>query len=171
MLTRREWIRQAGATAAILTGRNLTPARIARAAGNLRITRYEVIPTRVPMHERVREAWQKSFFLQSRFQTHFTPTIVRIFAGDLVGVGDAMMDAGRAREILDSMAGRSPVEYLMDDRLGGLLTAVYDLVGQAQEMPVSRLLASNPRTRIQQTWWSQCFPPELMASEAKIIIS
>jgi L-alanine-DL-glutamate epimerase-like enolase superfamily enzyme len=142
--------------------------RLARGAGGLRITKYEIIPTRVPMHERVREAWQKSFFLQNRFQKHFTPTIVRLFAGDIVGIGDAMMPAGRARGILESMVGKNPVDYLLDDGLGGVLVAVYDLVGKAQEMPVSRLLAANPRPRIQQTWWSQCFPPELMAAEAKL---
>ncbi|MCP5116035.1 MAG: hypothetical protein GY953_34845, partial [bacterium] len=143
-------------------------ARLARAASKLRITKYEIIPTRVPMHERVREAWEKSFFLQNRLQTHFTPTIIRIHAGDLVGIGDAMMPAERARGILDSMVGQNPVDYLMDDRVGGVLVAICDLVGKAQEMPVSRLFASNPRPKIQQTWWSQCFPPELMASEAKL---
>ncbi len=168
MLNRRKWLRHPATAGALLVGGGLVPQGIARSAGELRITKYEVIPTRVPMHERVREAWQKSFFLQSRFQTHFTPTIVRVFAADLVGVADAMMDAKRARDLLASMVGHNPIECLMDDRLGGMLAAVYDLVGQAVGLPVSRLLASQPRARIQQTWWSHCFPPELMASEAKL---
>ncbi|MCP5111458.1 MAG: twin-arginine translocation signal domain-containing protein, partial [bacterium] len=168
MLTRRDWIRHTGLTAATLAGAPLVHPGIARAAAKARITSYEIIPTRVPMHERVREAWRKSFFLQNRFQTHFTPTIVRVSAGDLTGIADAMMPVDRAREILDSMIGHSPLEYLMDDRLGGLLVAIYDLIGQAQEIPVSKLFASNPKPKIQQTWWSQCFPPELMASEAKL---
>ncbi len=168
MLTRRDWIRHTGLTAATLAGAPLVHPGIARAAAKARITSYEIIPTRVPMHERVREAWRKSYFLQNRFQTHFTPAIVRIAAGDLTGIADAMMPVDRAREILDSMIGHSPLEYLMDDRLGGLLVAIYDLIGQAQEIPVSKLFASNPKPKIQQTWWSQCFPPELMASEAKL---
>jgi len=56
---------------------------------------------------------------------------------------------------------------LLDDRLGAILVAVYDLIGQALELPAARLFAAQTKSHIQQTWWSQCYPPALMASEAK----
>jgi L-alanine-DL-glutamate epimerase-like enolase superfamily enzyme len=142
-----------------------TPA----SARAMKIVSVEVIPTRVPMHERVREAWQKSFRLQERPQTHFEPVVVKLRSDEgLIGVGDADMPAGRAREIAQSLVGRSPWEFLLDDSLGGVLVAVYDLLGKAAGLPVSRLFATNPKKQIVQTWWSQCFPPALMASEAKL---
>ena len=138
-------------------------------ATGMRFTRYEVVPTAVPMHERVREAWQRSFRLQNRFQTHYYPTIVRLYTDEgLVGICDAQMKAGKAKQILAGMVGHSPWEYLLDDRLGGILVAVYDLIGQATSLPISRLFSTSPKERIVQTWWSQCFPPDLMASEAKL---
>ncbi len=149
------------------TGALATAALATRASSQI-ITGYELIPTRVPMDVRVREAWQRSFFRQGRFQTHYEPAIVRLFTSDgLTGVGDADMPADVAREILESLVGTSPWQRLLDDRLGGILVALYDLIGQATELPVARLFATSPRRRIQQTWWSQCFPPDLMASEAK----
>ena len=138
-------------------------------ATGMRLTRYEVVPTAVPMHERVREAWQRSFRLQGRFQTHYYPTIVRLYTDEgLVGICDSQMKAGKAKQILEGMIGHSPWEYLLDDRLGGFLVAVYDLIGQATGLPISRLFSTSPKERIVQTWWSQCFPPDLMASEAKL---
>ncbi|HYL35075.1 MAG TPA: mandelate racemase/muconate lactonizing enzyme family protein, partial [Bryobacteraceae bacterium] len=68
---------------------------------------------------------------------------------------------------LRRMVGRSPWEFLQDDGIQGVLIAVYDLLGKATGLPVARLLAPHPQDRIVETWWSQCFPPELMASEAK----
>ena len=162
---RRRFLGEGCIAAAYLGGlyRGLLPG-----APKQRITRYELIRTRVPMDQRVREAWQRSFFRQGRFQTHYEPVIVKLFADDgLVGIGDADMAAGSARQILESLVGSSPWEHMLDDRLGGILVAIYDLIGKAAGLPVSKLFAAQTKTRIQQTWWSQCFPPDLMASEAK----
>ena len=164
-LGRRRFLREGSIAAAALAG--LHSVRLPGAAKQ-RISRYELIRTRVPMDERVREAWQKSFFRQGRFQTHYEPVIVKLFTDDgLVGIGDADMAAESAREILESLVGSSPWEHMLDDRLGGILVAIYDLIGKATDLPVSKLFAARTKTHIQQTWWSQCFPPELMASEAK----
>ena len=120
------------------------------------------------MHERVRDAWQRSFVQQGRFQTHYEPLIVRVFTDDgLVGIGDADMPATSARPLLDSLVGTSPWDHLLDDRLGGIIVAIYDLIGKAVGLPVARLFATRTKSRIRQTWWSQCFPPDLMAAEAK----
>ena len=140
-----------------------------RDAAAIRISGYEVVPLRVPMDIRVREAWQRSWFLQNRFQTHHEPVLVKLKTDSgLAGIGDSMMSPARTKAIADGMVGRSPWEYLFDDSIRGLLVPVCDIVGQALELPVSRLFARNPKKRIIQTWWSQCFQSELMASEAKL---
>ncbi len=138
-------------------------------AASIRISGYEVVPLRVPMDIRVREAWQRSWFLQNRFQTHHEPVLVKLKTDSgLVGIGDSMLNPAGTKALAGKMVGRSPWEYLFDDSIRGLLVPVCDIVGQALELPVSRLFARNPKKRIIQTWWSQCFKPELMASEAKL---
>jgi len=165
MLSRRKFLRAGGVAAAALAG---APTDLLRGAERQRITRYELIETLVPWDERVREAWQKSFFRQGKFKTHHEPVIVRLFTDEgLVGICDADMSAMAARGILESLVGRSPWEFMLDDRLGAILVAVYDLIGQALDLPAARLFAAQTKSHIQQTWWSQCFPPALMASEAK----
>lgn len=72
-----------------------------------------------------------------------------------------------ARELLQSIVGTSPWEHRLDDRLGGVLVALYDLIGKAVDLPVSRLFSSSPRSPVRQTWWRQCFPPDLKVSEAR----
>ncbi len=162
---RRRFLQQGGIIAAALTGMRDIPLR---GDSRRRISRYELTRTRVPMDERVREAWQRSFFRQGRFQTHYEPVIVQLFTDDgLVGIGDADMAAEPARRILESLIGTSPWEHVLDDRLGGILVAVYDLLGKAVGLPVARLFSAQTKTHIQQTWWSQCLPPDLMAREAK----
>ena len=165
LLGRRRFLRDGSIVAAAFCG----ATRPLPGLGKQRISRYELIKTRVPMDERVREAWQRSFFRQGRFQTHYEPVIVRLFSDDgLVGIGDADMPEPAARRILDSMVGSTAWEHLLDDKLGGILVAVYDLIGKAVGLPVAKLFASTTKSHIQQTWWSQCYPPELMASEAKL---
>ena len=169
-LSRREILSFIGAAGASIAD----PLRAAEAATPAsakasRIVSAEVIPTRVPMHERVRDAWQRSFRLQNRFQTHYEPVIVKLTSEEgVTGIGDADMPSGRAQAIAKSLVGHSPWEHLLDDSLGGILVAVYDLLGKTARLPVSRLFSTAPADKIVQTWWSQCFPPALMASEAKL---
>ena len=135
-------------------------------ATTMRITRYEVIPVRVPMHERIREPFSAAYRKQGIFRDYYDSTIVKLYTDEgLVGVGDALLDVEdslgsvpRAEATLKRLVGRSPWEFLLDDSLGGILMAVYDLVGQAAGLPVSRLFSANPKKRIIQTWWSQCLP-------------
>jgi L-alanine-DL-glutamate epimerase-like enolase superfamily enzyme len=141
-----------------------------------RITRYEVIPVRVPMHERVREVFAEVYRKQGINRDYYDSTLVKLYTDEgLMGVGDALLNVedslGSVPEveaICKRLIGHSPWEFLMDDNLGGVLMAVYDLIGQASGLPVSRLFAPNPKTHIVQSWWSQCFPSDLMASEAKL---
>ena len=165
---RRELLQSLGTGGMAASAAGLLAAAPKDAAA-IRISGYEVVPLRVPMDIRVREAWQRSWFLQNRFQTHHEPVLVKLKTDSgLAGIGDSMLSPARTKAIADKMVGRSPWEYLFDDSIRGLLVPVCDIVGQVLELPVSRLFARNPKKRIIQTWWSQCFQSELMASEAKL---
>ncbi len=141
-----------------------------------RITRYEITPVRVPMHERIHDVFAAVYRKQGIFRDYYDSTLVKLYTDEgLVGVGDALLDVEdslgsvpRAEAICKRLVGRSPWEFVLDDSLGGVLMAVHDLIGQASGLPVSRLFAAKPRRRIVQTWWSQCLPPNVMASEAKL---
>ena len=118
MPTRRELIKgAAGGAAALPLGASL--AGVAPPPyEKIRISGFELTPTRVPMDERVREAWQASFFRQNRFQTHYEAIIVRIKTdAGVTGIGDAMMPADQARRLLEQMTGHSP-------RVGGCRGAI-----------------------------------------------
>jgi L-alanine-DL-glutamate epimerase-like enolase superfamily enzyme len=128
------------------------------------------------MHERIRDVFAAVYRKQGIFRDYYDSTLVKLYTDEgLVGVGDALLDVEdslgsvpRTEAICKRLVGRSPWEFLLDDSLGGILMAVYDLIGQASGLPVSRLFAAKPRKRIVQTWWSQCLPPDVMASEAKL---
>jgi L-alanine-DL-glutamate epimerase-like enolase superfamily enzyme len=139
------------------------------AAGRMRFSKYEVFPTSVPMAQRVREAWTESYKLQGTFQTHYSAVYVRLYTDEgLVGTGESLASVPQTESILKRMIGHSPVEYLQDDSIQGVLMAVHDILGQASGLSISRLLSASPKTRIEHTWWTHCLPPDLMASEAKL---
>src|SRR5262245_31838118 len=143
--------------------------KVLSAAGRMRFSKYEIFATRVPMAERVREAWITSYKLQGTFQTHYNPVFARLHTDDgLVGTAESLAGVPQTESILKRMIGRSPVEFWQDDSIQGVLMAVHDILGQASGMSVSRLLSSTPRTRIEHTWWTHCLPPDLMAAEAKL---
>ncbi|HYM09243.1 MAG TPA: hypothetical protein VEU62_00850, partial [Bryobacterales bacterium] len=115
-------------------------------AVSLRISRYELLPVRVPMAGHLREAWNASWSRQKRDQTHFTPIFVRLHTdAGVSGIGEAKMERAEAEAVLRRMVGRSPWEFLQDDGIQGVLIAVYDLLGKATGLPVARLLAPHPQ--------------------------
>jgi L-alanine-DL-glutamate epimerase-like enolase superfamily enzyme len=139
----------------------------AKAAGT--ISRYELFTVRVPMAERVREAWTSSWKNQRRDQVDYVLTFVRLHTSSgLTGIGEAKMPRAQAESILKGMIGKDPATYLHSDELRGISIAIYDLLGQAAGQPISKLLNPAAKPRVIPTWWSQCFPPALMASEAKL---
>ncbi len=141
---------------------------------NMSFSRYEIYPVSVLAAERIREPWMRSFFLQGRRQTHYSAAMIRLFTDEgLVGVADASLggvgalNLDRSKAVLDSMIGKSPWDYLLSDSIGGVLVAVYDIIGQGSGLPVSRLFSERPGKLCTRAYWSQCYPPDVMASEAK----
>src|SRR2546428_7420186 len=144
------------------------PAYLAAAASPasvtaMRISRYEMIPTRVPWHERVREMAILNWRRENMDVPDSPHTIVKLYTDEgLVGIGEGGTEAR-----LKSMVGHSPWEYFFNDNLGGVQTAIYDLLGKSTGLPACRLLSANPKKRIIQAYWSLSYPPDMLAAEAK----
>ena len=135
----------------------------------MRLTRYETWTVRVPFAERVREAWIESWKKQKRAQEDYVLTFVRLHSDDgLAGVGESKTPRKETEARLKEMMGHPAHEFLHDDSLRGLLIAIYDLLAQSAGQPVAKLLNPQARPTIVPTWWSMCFPPALMASEARL---
>ena len=177
--TRRDALRAVasiGGMASIRTALGQALAATPSSGAAQRIIRYEITPVRVPMHERIHDVFAAAYRKQGIFRDFYDSTLVKLYTDEgLVGVGDllnsvedSLGSVPRAEAVCKRLVGRSPWEFLLDDSLGGVLMAVYDLLGQAAGLPVSRLFGTSPRKRIVQTWWSQCLPPDVMASEAKL---
>jgi L-alanine-DL-glutamate epimerase-like enolase superfamily enzyme len=136
-------------------------------ATEMRINRYEIIPTRVPWHERIREMAILNWRRENMDVPYSTPTIVKLYTNDgLVGIGDRGNE-----DVLKRMVGRSPWEYLNSETVGGAQAAIFDLLGKATGLPACRLLAPSPKKRIIQAYWSLSYPPDMIASEAKLAAS
>jgi L-alanine-DL-glutamate epimerase-like enolase superfamily enzyme len=147
----------------------LRPAYEAAAAGpasavEMRISRYEIIPTQVPWHERVREMAILNWRRENMDVPHSPHTIVKLYTDEgLMGIGEGGTEAQLKR-----MVGHSPWEFVFNDSLGGAQTAIYDLLGKATGLPVCRLISPSPKKRIIQAYWSLSYPPDMIAREAKL---
>ena len=91
------------------------------------------------MHERVRDVFAEVYRKQGIDRDFYDSTLVKLYTDEgLVGSADALLNVSdslgsvpKAESICRSLVGRSPWEFLHDDALGGILMAIYDLVGQA----------------------------------------
>ncbi len=138
-------------------------------ARELKLSRFELHSVRVPFAERVREAWMESWKYQKRDQSDYVLHFVKLHTSDgLTGIGETKMPRPQSEALLRRMMGQPAASFLDDDSLRGILIAICDLMGKAAGKPVSKLLSPTAKDRIIPTWWSQCFPPALMASEAKL---
>ena len=54
-------------------------------AATMRITRYEVIPVRVPMHERIREPFGAAYRKQGIFRDYYDSMLVKLYTDFLFG--------------------------------------------------------------------------------------
>src|SRR5258708_16913863 len=126
--------------------------RVLWAAGRMRFSKYEILPTSVPMAERVREAWTESYRLQGTFQTHYNAVFVRLHTDEgLVGTGESLVSAAQTETIVKRMIGRSPVEYWQDDSIQGVLMAVHHILRPASRTSLAPLLPSPPKTPTEHT--------------------
>ena len=153
----------------------------------MKITQIEQIAVEIPYQERVRDHLQKGWNFGNRatddeFQANrseherqwsesSSPTvetsIFRVHTDDgNIGIGEG---AGIPEEKLQTYLGRSPFEFIMDDTVGPLQIAFYDLMGQAVELPMAQMFGPSQESA-PIAYWSQCFPPEVLQEEVKIAL-
>ncbi len=133
----------------------------------LRIKDIERITLRVPFTLRVQK-WNALFVWQWQIVE-----IIRVTTeDDSVGYGETLPHytwGTVSDEAIERAKGRNPIELLGQDTLGaGLQMALYDVVGQALEIPVHRLL-NLPKIRdwCPIAWWNTKMGPEDLAGEAQ----
>ncbi len=133
----------------------------------LKVTNVERFTLEVPFRPRVRP-WNDLLVWRWRI---VEVTRVETDAG-LVGYGETLpyYTWGRVTdEAVARIRGRNAFAFLADDGLGaGLQMALYDVVGQALEVPVYRLIGL-PKVRdwCPIAWWNTKAPPEVLAEEAR----
>ena len=154
----------------------------------MRITHIERLDVDIPYAERVREHLHKGWGYANRatdeeFESgregflrewreselpSIRTSIYRVHTDEgLIGTGQG---PAIADEILSAYAGTSPFDYLLDDAVGGLQIAFYDLMGQHVGEPLGHLFGPC-RKRTPIAYWSQCFPPDVLRQEAEIALA
>ena len=149
----------------------------------MKITRIERIALNIPYQEHVREPLRKGWgyanratdeefaadgdSLHQQWQGAPVPsmktTLYQIYDSEgRVGLGEG---ASLTDEQLAAYTGHSPFEYLGDDSVGPLQIAFYDLMAQAVELPLVRLLGP-ARATAPLAWWSHGFAPDVLRDEA-----
>ena len=138
--------------------------------GGLIIDRVERTWVSVPLKTRharhlTRENWDWTVFEILHMYTN----------SELVGYGETMVyyTGGRVpQEQVDRVIGRSPFEFLWDDRLGaGLQMAIYDLVGKALGVPIHKLLGIKVRDWCPVSWWTNDMTTEDWLEEIREALS
>lgn len=93
----------------------------------------------------------------------------------LTGIGETMCyyTWGRVPPAqIQRVIGRSPFEFLWDDRLGaGLQMACFDLAGKAAGVPCHRLLGAQVRDACPVSWWANDMSTEDWCDEVREALS
>src|SRR5512144_1323691 len=131
-MDRRTVLKFLGGTAAARLPAFEAFAAAPASVGSMRISRAESIPVSIPWAERVREASITNWRRENMDVPSNRFSFVRLSTDEgLTGIG-----INASPETVKGMLGHSPWEYLLDDRIGGALMAVYDILGQATNRPI-----------------------------------
>ena len=153
----------------------------------MKITHVERIGVQMQYDERVVEALHKGGLANRAMDEEFaadsdfyhkelrdrplptsTTTVYRVHSNEgLIGLGEGV---SMSDDELAKYVGHSPFEYILDDGVGPLQIAFYDLMGQALGLPIARLLGPS-RPTAPLAWWSHCFQPDVLQGEAKLALS
>ncbi|MCD6529529.1 mandelate racemase/muconate lactonizing enzyme family protein [Candidatus Bathyarchaeota archaeon] len=126
----------------------------------MEITRVEVFEVKVPWVERLREHMGKAGMPPEGAHRF----VYKIYTDDgLIGYADGP----DARGLIPKIVGHSPFEFMLDDSLWPLQVGLYDLMGKALGLPVCKLFGPVYREIVNVAYWSHCFPPEVLADEAR----
>ena len=110
----------------------------------------------------VRNANQKP-----RFSGIDTQTVFKITCDNgVVGWGDCRGHV-EAKDQMERMVDRNPVDFLMANISPGLSGAIYDAVGKHLEVPAYKLIGEKVRDRVPVAAWTRPASPEDLAAEVQ----
>ena len=132
----------------------------------MKITAIQTIPLEVPYLEGVRPHLRRGWQRQEDPTVQTTVYIVDTDEG-LTGFGEGP-DLGSQ---VEAYIGHSPFEFALDDRAGPLQIALYDLMGKFAGQPVCHLFGPQVRDQVTIAYWSHCFAPDILATEARLALS
>jgi L-alanine-DL-glutamate epimerase-like enolase superfamily enzyme len=154
----------------------------------MKITNIEKITVDIPYLERVREHLQKCWNFANRatddeFQQNYdeylkqwqesqppsvNTCIYKVHTDEgIIGIGEG---DSISEDRIQTLLRKNPFEFIMDDSVGPLQIAFYDIMGKALNLPMSRLFGPIQRENVPVAYWSHCFPPEILRQEAKIAL-
>jgi len=154
----------------------------------MKIKNIERITVDIPYSERIREHLQKCWNFANRatddefqqnhdeylkqWQQSQPPSvntcIYKVHTDEgIIGIGEG---GSISDDRIQTLLGKSPFEFIMDDSLGPLQIAFYDIMGKALNLPMARLFGPLERENVPIAYWSHCFPPEVLQQEAKIAL-
>jgi L-alanine-DL-glutamate epimerase-like enolase superfamily enzyme len=124
----------------------------------MKITNVEVIEVFVPYIAPIRNVnWSDR-----------EKTIVKIHTDEgLVGLGEVWEKCDAIQQSVDGFIGKDPLMMDLENASAPWQSALYDVVAQAKEVPVWRLLGDKVRDKVPVAYWSCHMPPEETAKEAE----
>jgi len=124
----------------------------------MHITSIDLIEVFVPYIEPIRAAnWPD-----------WPHTIAKVHTDEgITGLGDVWQCKEAVEPQTRDLIGRNPLEMDLASLEAPFQSACYDIVGQALELPVWRLIGDKLRDEIPVAYWSCHMPPEATAKEAE----
>ena len=136
----------------------------------MKIKDIEVIKVAIPYVERIREHLCAAVRPGEPEGTGSAEMFVyRVYTDEnLVGIGEGWV--GLTDNQIKGYIGKSPFDFILSDDVGQLAIAFYDLMGKAIGEPVHKFFGSKLRDEIPMCYWSQCYPPEVLAKDAQYAV-
>ena len=95
-------------------------------------------------------------------------TIVKVHTdAALTGLGEIWHPCRTVQPQADALIGKDPLRLDLESANMPWQSALYDIVAQAKEVPVWRLIGDKVRDKVPVAYWSSHLPPEETAKEAE----
>ena len=95
-------------------------------------------------------------------------TIVKVHTDEgLVGLGEIWSPSDAIEQSVDGLIGKDPLMMDLENASPPWQSALYDIVAQAKEVPVWRLIGDKVRDKVAVAYWSCHMTPEETAKEAE----
>ena len=124
----------------------------------MKITDIELIEVEVPYIDPIR----------SIGHSDWEHTIVKVRTDEgLTGIGEIWQPSHLVQPQADEFIGKNPLNMVIENTDMPWQSALYDIVAQANSVPVWRLIGDKIRDQVPVAYWSSPMPPEVTAKEAE----